>query len=377
MADDSSSPAISVIVLAWRLTDQLVDCVRAVRAQDGAESAEVVVVVNGSDESVRDAARRSGADRVIESPVNLGFGGGVNLGVSEARGRFLILLNDDAVPRSGWLAALVARAESDESIGAVASLLVDDEGLVQEAGSRVLSGGGTRQWGRGLEPAAAEAEGLLAVRDVDYGSAAALLVRRDVFDGLSGFDSRYEPAYYEDVDLQLRIRLAGRRVVLEPEAVVEHASGASTGGGAAIYREYLGWRAGRLFIDRWREVLDAVDDHAPVETLAPVVELGEAERAVPTGSDGPAFDRAVVHPAVAEGFVDWLVTRTGTLERTVAEQDAAYTALRERFDLMADELHALQAEHHELSQSAHALHLRVEELQGHPLRTVARGLRRR
>lgn len=372
------APVVSVIVLAWRLTDPLVACVDAVRAQRGAPSAEIIVVVNGLDPDVRAAAARSGADRVIESPVNLGFGGGIGRGVADARGSSLVFLNDDATPQPGWLAALTGRADTDPSIGAVASLLVEADGTVQEAGSRVLHGGGTRQWGRGLSRQEAEAEGLLTARDIDYGSAAALLVRREAFEAVGGFDPRYEPAYYEDVDLQLRLRVAGWRVVLEPLAVVVHESGASTGGAGSVYREFLGDRSGTRFIDRWREVLEHVDDQAPVEILAPV-ELGVADRPVDEGA-GAGEDTLgpdVVRPDVQPAFTAWLIARKRRLGARAAEAEAETAAVQHRLDALEAEHRALQQEHHETAQTAHALRMRVDDLESHPFKSAARGLRRR
>lgn len=373
-----SDPDISVIVLAWRLTDPLITCVTAVRAQVGAPPAEIIVVVNGGSDEVLDAARRSGSDRVVESPVNLGFGGGISRGAVEARGRHLVFLNDDAIPDPGWLAALVSCVKSDQGIGAVASVLLNDDGTIQELGSRLLSSGGTRQWGRGLEWEAAETQGLLARRDIDYGSAAALLVRRDAFDAVSGFDPRYEPAYFEDVDLQLRLRLAGWRIMLEPTAIVTHRAGASTGG-SEVYREFLGARAGSLFAARWREVLDAIDDDAPPQALAPV-ESSPVSRQSPEPEPipvGALLTGGVVHPAVADEYVAWLVRRHRELTEQLRAQDASFTALQARLGETARDLRSLQEVHHETAQTAHALRQRVDELEAHPLRSLVRGLRRR
>jgi GT2 family glycosyltransferase len=382
-ASVGDAPAISVIVLAWRLTEPLVACVAAVRAQRGAPVTEVIVVVNGPDPDVRAAAARSGADRVVESPVNLGFGGGVGLGVAEAHGSSLVFLNDDATPQPGWLAALAGRAAADPSIGAVASLLVEADGTLQEAGSRVLRGGGTRQWGRGLSRQEAEAEGLLTARDIDYGSAAALLVRREAFEAVDGFDPRYEPAYYEDVDLQLRLRSAGWRVVLEPTAVVVHVSGGSTVGAGSVYREFLGERSGARFIDRWREVLEQIDDDAPLDVLAPV-ELGVGERRVDegpvdegAGAGEDALGADVVRPDVQAAFTAWLIARKRRLLARTAEAEAESAALQQRLDALEAEHRALQQEHHDTAQTAHALRLRVDDLESHPFRSAARGLRRR
>ncbi|MCA1676171.1 MAG: glycosyltransferase, partial [Actinobacteria bacterium] len=112
-------------------------------------------------------------------------------------------------------------------------------------------------YGRGQEAGAAEFQ---VRRDVDYCSGAAILIRRQLFDQVGGFDERYAPAYYEDTDLAFAIRATGHRTVVEPRAVVMHHEGVSHGTDPAsgVKRHQEINRA--QFVEKWKQ---ALADHLP------------------------------------------------------------------------------------------------------------------
>jgi GT2 family glycosyltransferase len=261
----------SIIIVAWRLVDELQECLDAVAASIDAPSHEVIVVLNGtSPETARVANEHPAVSKVIQRFANVGFGAACNLAAQCATGTNLIFLNDDTRVDRYWLTTLVDAASTNHGRSAIASLLLNFDGTVQEAGSRLLSHGGTIQWGDGFTRAEAERDGLLVAREVDYGSAAALLVKRAHFEAVGGFDPIFEPAYFEDVDLQLRLREQGIQIWLEPHAIVLHHSGQSTLSDR-WFRQFAANRSGYRFIERWANVLStapAVDD--PLRELSPV-----------------------------------------------------------------------------------------------------------
>lgn len=351
----AEQPRLSIIVLAWRQTDRLLECLAAVRDSVGTPSFEVVLVLNGASAEVRTLveAEITGAV-VVDVAANVGFGGGCNLGVARARGSLLFFLNDDAVVEPQLLARLVERADSDTGVAAVAAVLVNPDGTLQEAGSRVLSSAGTVQLGAGLPMDSDEAAALLTPRDIDYGSAAALLVDRRAFDAVGGFDPLYEPAYFEDVDLSLRLKEAGWRVVLEPAARAGHAAGSSTSADTR-FRRFAADHAGTEFIARWAAVLPAAADRdAGPEALLPVP---RAERPpARTSADSPAATAA----SIASNYSEWLAARLDDLE-------AEHTR---REDELVAELAAARAESRELREKvaslntvAHDLKLRLDDLE--------------
>jgi len=198
------------------------------RDRDPDIAVEIIVLLNGthptqqgvlSAEDVRDVV-------ILRCDTNIGFAAGCNLAAQEARGSALILLNDDVEVEAGWLRALVTTLVEEPEAGAVGSRIVLPSGLLQEAGSVIWSDGSTFGVGRGL-PASGNAYRYRRI--VDYCSACALLVQRDVWDALGGFDENYVLAYYEDADLCLRIKEElGRTVIYEPSAVVIHHEHASS-----------------------------------------------------------------------------------------------------------------------------------------------------
>jgi GT2 family glycosyltransferase len=164
-------------------------------------------------------------------------------------------------------------------VGAVGAKLVYPGGALQEAGALVFRDGSGWNFGRNDEPAKAQYR---SPCEVDYCSGAALLVRRDLFERLGGFDPRYRPAYYEDADLCFGVRSLGFRVLYCPEAVVRHFEGVSNGtdtAGAGLKRYQVVNRA--RFVAKWREALALHEESPATSGRAPVTadrrrRLGEA-----------------------------------------------------------------------------------------------------
>ena len=118
-----------------------------------------------------------------------------------------------------WLSTLLATIERYPQCGAVQGKLIRPDGTLQEAGTIIWRDGSALGYGRDDDPFRPEYS---YVREVDYCSAACLLVRAELFHALGGFDERYLPAYYEDVDLCFGVRRLGHRVVFQPQVSVFH-----------------------------------------------------------------------------------------------------------------------------------------------------------
>jgi GT2 family glycosyltransferase len=201
-------------------------CLEALAAQQVPGGFEVLLVDNGSqDGSAEHVRRRHEWVRVLEIGRNAGFSRGNNIGMGQAQGRHLVLLNNDTRARQGWLAALVAAADASPSAGAVTSklLFADRPDVIQNAGVLLLDdgGGGDRGAGeadRGQYDQPAEVFGFCG---------AAALLRREMLDDVGLLDETFF-SYYEDTDLSWRMRLRGWSVLYEPGAVVEHLHSATS-----------------------------------------------------------------------------------------------------------------------------------------------------
>jgi GT2 family glycosyltransferase len=242
-------PDVTVVMLTYNRWDLTKEALRLL-AEVTEPRYELVIVDNASTDGTLDQLAQVSGARILRNPRNLGFGPATNQGAAMARGRYLLLLNSDAWVRPGWLEPLIDVADSDPGVAAVASKLLYPDGRLQEAGSIVWRDARVRQYGDGDLPNRPEYN---FRRTVDYASAACLLVRRSAFIAVGGFDPRFAPVYFEDVDLCLALAAGPGRVVYQPRSVVEHVRGGSSNGGVQGTRIERNRRRLRA---RWRAVLD-------------------------------------------------------------------------------------------------------------------------
>lgn len=213
-----AAPAVSVIVVMFNQAGLTRLCLQALAASRGV-AFETLLVDNGSSDRVPDLLQRVDGATVLQPGENLGFLRAVNLAAARARGRHLLLLNNDAMVEPGTLAAAVARLDADAGAAAVGGPILLWDGRLQEAGSIIWRDGSCLGYGRGDDPTRPEYR---YVRDVDYCSGAFLLIRRDWFQRLGGFDDAYAPAYYEETDFCARLWEHGQRIVYDPAVRVRH-----------------------------------------------------------------------------------------------------------------------------------------------------------
>jgi GT2 family glycosyltransferase len=245
---------VSIIVLFLEGSPWIERCMDSLRRRVPASLAhEVIVLANGVAADVPLPVRDEGDVRVLRSRVNLGFGGGCNWAARHATGDYLVFLNDDATVEEGWLQGLVEVIESDQHVAAVGSVVLTPGRNVEEAGRVVWSDGTSHPIGSRLAGSRME---LPSVREVDYCSGCSLLVRRAAWEAVSGFDNRYFPAYYEDVDLSLAMRVRGWSVVCSSASRVVHQRSVST---PLLWRRFLGLRNHDAFVDKWQTALPFFD----------------------------------------------------------------------------------------------------------------------
>jgi GT2 family glycosyltransferase len=263
----TTAPEASIVIPVLRRIDLLKPCLAAISQLATPPTFEVIVVANGSPADVVAELSEREDIVLVSSPVNLGFAGGCNWGARFARGRFLVLLNDDTEVEETWLRALLGVAASDPAIAAVGSRIMSFDGSLQEAGSVLWRDGGTFQVGHGLP---ADTPLYQAPRSVDYCSACGLLVRSPAWREVGGFDEDYYPAYHEDVDLCLKLRAAGYGVLYAPAARLRHHQGASAS--AIPLRTFAAIRNGAHFCAKWSDVLVEYDLPPSQQNLAEAVE---------------------------------------------------------------------------------------------------------
>jgi GT2 family glycosyltransferase len=219
-------PRVSVIVPNWNGRRWLDGCLEAVCAQT-VPVHEVIVVDNGSeDDSLEYLRSRHSAVRVIALDYNTGFAHAANCGIRAADdAEFVALINTDVVLADDWLARMVRALRSDVSAASAACKMLDleDPSRVYDAGDVLRRDGACEQRGRFSRD-----DGRWQEPGEVFGACAgAALYRRDAVLSVGGFDERYF-AYLEDVDLALRLGLAGWRCRYEPAVALHAGEGSSS-----------------------------------------------------------------------------------------------------------------------------------------------------
>jgi O-antigen biosynthesis protein len=248
----SNPSSVGIIIPAYRNTG-LEDCLRSLeRLGDDGVRFEVFVILNDATPEVVAIAQRHSSDiHVVDLPMNLGTGGAFNHGFGLAKSEYLVTLQDDAEVESGWLRHLVDRIESAPDIGAVGGLVMDLNGDVYDAGWVVWRDGSTDPVWLGVSRSP---DLFQESRAIDYHGSVGLIVRREAWESVSGFDDRYYPAYHGDTDFCERLRQRGWRVIYEPKARVRHAISMSS---TQHFRAFVGRRNRQLFLETHA---DAISD---------------------------------------------------------------------------------------------------------------------
>ena len=227
---------LSVIIVNWNVRDLLRECLRSIEAGKGGLSLEIIVVDSASsDDSVAMVRSEFPSVHLIACTENVGFPRGNNLGLQEARGDYLLLLNPDTVIVDDALAVLVSYLQVNPDVGVVGPQLLNPDGSVQSSRRRfptVTTGFFESTWLEGLAPGILRRYYALdlpdaATADVDWLTGACIMVPRSTYEAVGGMDEGYF-MYSEELDWCRRIKESGRRVVYYPAAQVIHHVGKSS-----------------------------------------------------------------------------------------------------------------------------------------------------
>ncbi|MBV8210715.1 MAG: glycosyltransferase, partial [Burkholderiaceae bacterium] len=215
--EQTREPTVSIVVCAQHGYRTALRCLHAIATHAPAASFEVILVDDaGTDQDVRSLARIPGL-RMETLAASIGYVGCCNRGSELARGQFLHFLSDRILVRDGWLDGLLsAFAVHPDCMLAGPKVLLPD-GRLDAAGGVVWRDGSAWHFGHGDDPSRSQ-YGYL--RETDYCSAAALMVRKAAFEALGRFNESGKAGGCEDVDLAFRARASRGRVVYQPSAVV-------------------------------------------------------------------------------------------------------------------------------------------------------------
>ena len=220
------SPKVSIVILNFNKVHLTIECLQSIWEHTCGYYYEVIVVDNGSQpDDFQVLSGFEGAYKLVRLDVNRFFGEGNNIGAELAKGEFLLFMNNDVVVTPNWLPPLMEAFHDHSDCGVAGPKFVYPNGLLQEAGALLDEEGVSVQIGKFQDP---ETPRFNRGRVVDYVSAAAVLLRKNTFEKVLGFDFMYEPAYYEDVDLCLKVGQLGLNTYYVPESCVVHHENATT-----------------------------------------------------------------------------------------------------------------------------------------------------
>jgi len=228
MSEAKGSPLVYVMLLNWNDAANTLACLRSVYELDY-PNFRVLVVDNGStDESQQAIQQAFGGEptqiEFIATGQNLGFGGGANAGFEHARQQkpdYVLFINNDTVMDRSLLTDLVRVAEANPRAGLLAPKIYfyDDPTLIWAAGARwTLFPPRVKMTGLGKRDGPRYDQ----LRQVEYATGCALLIRREVLDTVGGFDPIYWPIYHEDYDYCARVTKAGWQIWYVPAARMWH-----------------------------------------------------------------------------------------------------------------------------------------------------------
>jgi GT2 family glycosyltransferase len=220
-------------------------CIDALLGDPPEASFELIVVDDASPDETAEVLRSYGDTlTVIAREQNGGFATACNDGAAAAKGDYLVFLNNDTIPRAGWLDALVAVADAEAHVAVVGSKLLFPNDTVQHAGVVVCQDGNPRHLYAGFP---ADHPAVNKPRQFQAVTAASMLVLREAFERAGGFDVAFRNCL-EDTDLCLRLGELGYEVRYCPDSVLQHLESVSRGRRSSQIAENT-----RRFKERWGE----------------------------------------------------------------------------------------------------------------------------
>jgi GT2 family glycosyltransferase/glycosyltransferase involved in cell wall biosynthesis len=221
-----TNPDVSIIIPVHNKFELTYHCIASLILSDNQASYEVIVVDDCSTDKTTEINDVVSNVQLIVNTENLGFLRNCNKAAKVAKGRYILLLNNDTEVGNRWLDEMLDVFDRFDKVGAVGAKLTYPDGKLQEAGGIIWDNGQPWNLGRDGNPHDPQWN---YVRQTDYLSGAALALPKILWDELGGLSDEFAPAYYEDTDLAFKVRAAGYRTLYCPHAEVIHFEGMSHG----------------------------------------------------------------------------------------------------------------------------------------------------
>ncbi len=251
-------PKVSIVIPVYNQFGYTYNCIDSIVRNSGNITYEIIIANDCSTDLTMQIEKVVQGITVITNEVNLRFLKNCNHAAKYAKGEYILFLNNDTQVQENWLEPLVELIERDEKIGMVGSKLVYPDGRLQEAGGILWKDGSAWNYGHLSDPTDPEYN---YVKEADYISGAAIMIRKTLWEEIGGFDERFVPAYYEDTDLAFEVRKHGYKVMYQPLSVVVHFEGVSNGTDTSSGQKQYQVVNAQKFYDKWKDILET--EHMP------------------------------------------------------------------------------------------------------------------
>lgn len=251
-------PEVSIVIPVYNQFDYTYNCLKSILNHTEDVTYEIIIANDCSTDLTVQLDKVTENITIINNKENLRFLKNCNNAAKSAKGKYILFLNNDTQVQQNWLRPLVELIESSDDIGMVGSKLVYANGKLQEAGGIFWKDASAWNYGHLQNPEDPEYN---YVKEVDYISGAAIMIRKSLWTEIGGFDEQFAPAYYEDSDLAFEVRRHGYKVVYQPLSVVVHFEGVSNGTDVTTGQKAYQVVNQQKFYEKWKDVLEL--EHFP------------------------------------------------------------------------------------------------------------------
>lgn len=224
--NEAKSAVVTIVIPAYNNCVEVAVCIESIASFASSTNYSIIIADDASPDFNFSVFGVLPGVRVARNTVNCGYIDNVNRAATGVSTTYLLTLNQDVVVCPGWLDEMVTEMERDSRNAIVGPRVLDHDFTIREAGALIFQEAHAMHRGRRSIP---DVPRFAYSREVDYVSGCALLIRTEVWDRLGGLDEQYKPAYYDDVDLCLRVHALGLRVRYAPLSCVIHFEGTSMG----------------------------------------------------------------------------------------------------------------------------------------------------
>ena len=240
---------VSIIIPVYNQWDYTYICLKSISENTEGISYEVIIADDNSSDETVNIEKYVKNVKIIRNKNNLGFLRNSNNAAKQASGKYILFLNNDTEVQKGWLKNLLQLMESDNKIGIAGPKFIYPNGVLLEAGCIIWKDGESWQYGMFDSPDRPEYN---YTREADFISGTCIIMKKELFYEIGGFDERYAPAYYEDDDLAFETSKRGYKIVYQPSSVVIHYENIT-------YKKYKpadGQDNKEKFIQKWKQKLE-------------------------------------------------------------------------------------------------------------------------